>query len=156
VQVRLLRRAADVAAGVSYLHSRNVCHGDLKCENVLLRSEPQDPDGAMAKVADFGLSRALAFGQVGGVDFGQCACSWFVIGSRCGTAALWQMLASRGLFVNHQCSLLCLPAAASDAQPHLTLLLPLLLPAAEPPVHASLRHSHTHASRGEWQQRISQ
>ncbi|KAF6258032.1 hypothetical protein COO60DRAFT_1693831 [Scenedesmus sp. NREL 46B-D3] len=61
--VRLLRRAADVAAGVSYLHSRNVCHGDLKCENVLLRSEPQDPDGCMAKVADFGLSRALAYGQ---------------------------------------------------------------------------------------------
>jgi serine/threonine protein kinase len=63
--VRLLRRAADVAAGVSYLHSRNVCHGDLKCENVLLRSEPADPDGCMAKVADFGLSRALAYGQVG-------------------------------------------------------------------------------------------
>jgi serine/threonine protein kinase len=69
MQVRLLRRAADVAAGVSYLHSRHVCHGDLKCENVLLRSEPQDPDGAMAKVADFGLSRALAFGQVGYVVF---------------------------------------------------------------------------------------
>eukprot|EP00882_Tetradesmus_deserticola_P034597 GHRQ01039748.1.p1 GENE.GHRQ01039748.1~~GHRQ01039748.1.p1 ORF type:complete len:159 (-),score=53.10 GHRQ01039748.1:16-492(-) len=65
LQVRLLRRAADVAAGVSYLHSRNVCHGDLKCENVLLRSEPADPDGCSAKVADFGLSRALAFGQVG-------------------------------------------------------------------------------------------
>jgi serine/threonine protein kinase len=65
LQVRLLRRAADVAAGVSYLHSRNVCHGDLKCENVLLRSEAQDPDGWLAKVADFGLSRALAHGQVG-------------------------------------------------------------------------------------------
>jgi serine/threonine protein kinase len=64
LQVRLLRRAADVAAGVSYLHSRNVCHGDLKCENVLLRSEPADPDSCMAKVADFGLSRALAYGQV--------------------------------------------------------------------------------------------
>ncbi|WIA39949.1 hypothetical protein OEZ86_013381 [Tetradesmus obliquus] len=54
--VGLLRRAADVAAGVSYLHSRNVCHGDLKCENVLLRSEGQDPYGCLAKVADFGLS----------------------------------------------------------------------------------------------------
>eukprot|EP00878_Enallax_costatus_P002645 GHUV01002830.1.p1 GENE.GHUV01002830.1~~GHUV01002830.1.p1 ORF type:complete len:787 (+),score=114.21 GHUV01002830.1:311-2362(+) len=60
---RVLRRAADVAAGISYLHSRNVCHGDLKCENCLLKSEPQDPDGLLAKVADFGLSRALAFGQ---------------------------------------------------------------------------------------------
>lgn len=28
-------------------------------------TEPQDPDGVMAKVADFGLSRALAYGQVG-------------------------------------------------------------------------------------------
>jgi hypothetical protein len=64
LQVRLLRRAADVAAGVSYLHSRNVCHGDLKCENVLLRSEGADPNGCLAKVADFGLSRALAHGQV--------------------------------------------------------------------------------------------
>lgn len=27
-------------------------------------AEPQDPDGLMAAVADFGLSRALAFGQV--------------------------------------------------------------------------------------------
>lgn len=27
-------------------------------------AEPQDPDGMMAAVADFGLSRALAFGQV--------------------------------------------------------------------------------------------
>eukprot|EP00775_Hariotina_reticulata_P003224 gene3224-3501_t len=59
----LLRRAADVAAGISYLHGRNVCHGDLKCENILLKSETQDPDGVLAKVADFGLSRALALGQ---------------------------------------------------------------------------------------------
>eukprot|EP00775_Hariotina_reticulata_P012531 gene12531-12664_t len=59
----LLRRAADIAAGVAYLHSRSVCHGDLKCENILLKSDPQDPDGVLAKVADFGLSRALAFGQ---------------------------------------------------------------------------------------------
>lgn len=28
-------------------------------------AEPQDPDGMMASVADFGLSRALALGQVG-------------------------------------------------------------------------------------------
>eukprot|EP00878_Enallax_costatus_P021947 GHUV01023262.1.p1 GENE.GHUV01023262.1~~GHUV01023262.1.p1 ORF type:complete len:315 (+),score=85.65 GHUV01023262.1:600-1544(+) len=60
---RLLRRAADVASGLAYLHSRSVCHGDMKWENVLLKSEPQDPDGFKAKIADFGLSRALAYGQ---------------------------------------------------------------------------------------------
>lgn len=37
-QAALLRRCADIAAGVTYLHSRNVCHGDLKCENTLLRT----------------------------------------------------------------------------------------------------------------------
>lgn len=30
LQAMLLRRCADVAAGLAYLHSRNVCHGDLK------------------------------------------------------------------------------------------------------------------------------
>jgi serine/threonine protein kinase len=60
---RLLRRALDVASGLAYLHSRSVCHGDLKWENVLLKSERQDTDGVIAKIADFGLSRALAFGQ---------------------------------------------------------------------------------------------
>lgn len=64
MQAALLRRAANVAAGLSYLHSRNVCHGDLKWENVLLQTESQDPEGVIAKIADFGLSRALAFGQV--------------------------------------------------------------------------------------------
>jgi len=38
VQAKLLRRCVDLAAGLAYLHSRNVCHGDLKCENILLRS----------------------------------------------------------------------------------------------------------------------
>ncbi|GFR46725.1 hypothetical protein Agub_g8348 [Astrephomene gubernaculifera] len=28
--------ARDIAAGMAHLHSLNVCHGDLKCENVLL------------------------------------------------------------------------------------------------------------------------
>jgi streptomycin 6-kinase len=37
-QASLLRRCADIAAGLFYLHERNVCHGDLKTENVLLRT----------------------------------------------------------------------------------------------------------------------
>lgn len=56
-------RARDIAQGMAYLHALNVCHGDLKCENVLLAQDPQDPMGCQAKVADFGLSRAIAAGR---------------------------------------------------------------------------------------------
>lgn len=59
----VLRRAKDVAAGMAYLHSCHVCHGDLKCENILLVSDQEDPYGQKAKVADFGLSRAIAEGK---------------------------------------------------------------------------------------------
>jgi mitogen-activated protein kinase kinase kinase 11 len=63
MQGAVLRRARDVALGLAHLHAQNICHGDLKCENVLLRSDTSDPEGVTAKVADFGLSRALAVGQ---------------------------------------------------------------------------------------------
>ena len=36
MQAEILGIARDIAAGMAYLHARNVCHGDLKCENVLL------------------------------------------------------------------------------------------------------------------------
>jgi serine/threonine protein kinase len=79
-QAPLLRRLCDVAAGVAYLHQAGVCHGDLKCENVLLKSDPEDPDGCVAKVADFGLSRALQAGQVrqggGGRGTGEGCLLW--------------------------------------------------------------------------------
>jgi serine/threonine protein kinase len=35
-QGALLRRCADIAAGLTYLHSRNVCHGDLKVRGLHL------------------------------------------------------------------------------------------------------------------------
>lgn len=43
------------------------CHGNVVRLYVIAvqPAEPQDPDGMMASVADFGLSRALALGQVG-------------------------------------------------------------------------------------------
>ncbi|EIE23924.1 kinase-like protein [Coccomyxa subellipsoidea C-169] len=49
----------DIAAGMDYLHSLGVLHGDLKGANVLLKSTNDDPRGYTCKLADFGLSRVL-------------------------------------------------------------------------------------------------
>ncbi|CAL5227539.1 g10528 [Coccomyxa viridis] len=49
----------DIAAGMDYLHSLGVLHGDLKGANVLLKSSGDDPRGYTCKLADFGLSRVL-------------------------------------------------------------------------------------------------
>lgn len=40
----------DVAAGVSYLHKRNVLHGDLKLANVLLQRSSTSRSGYVGKV----------------------------------------------------------------------------------------------------------
>lgn len=54
----LLAVAADVAAGMAHIHSRNIIHGDLKCTNVLLL-RADSPSKVLAKIADFGLSVKL-------------------------------------------------------------------------------------------------
>lgn len=57
----ILDIAQGVAQGMAYMHSLSICHGDLKCENVLL-SKDGDMVGmsvVTAKVGDFGLSRAI-------------------------------------------------------------------------------------------------
>ncbi|KAF9455773.1 hypothetical protein BDZ94DRAFT_1205430 [Collybia nuda] len=48
--VNRLHLALDVAAGVSYLHARDIIHGDLKGPNILVNSS------GIACLADFGLS----------------------------------------------------------------------------------------------------
>ena len=48
--------ALEIALGLSYLHSQNVLHRDLKSANVLIN------EAGHAKLADFGLSKTLASG----------------------------------------------------------------------------------------------
>ena len=48
-----LRIAGDVAAALSYAHSRGIVHRDIKPENILLAP------GGEALIADFGIARAL-------------------------------------------------------------------------------------------------
>lgn len=60
-----LKIALDVARGMAYLHGLDprVMHRDLKTENVILARELlYQEEVPMAKVVDFGLSRAMARG----------------------------------------------------------------------------------------------
>lgn len=45
----------DAAFGMEYLHSKNIVHFDLKCDNLLVNL--RDPERPICKVGDFGLSR---------------------------------------------------------------------------------------------------
>ncbi|GER48111.1 kinase family protein [Striga asiatica] len=47
--------AMDAAFGMEYLHSMNIVHFDLKCDNLLVNLK--DPWGPICKVGDFGLSK---------------------------------------------------------------------------------------------------
>ncbi|KAL3637610.1 hypothetical protein CASFOL_018778 [Castilleja foliolosa] len=47
--------AMDAAFGMEYLHSKNVVHFDLKCDNLLVNMK--DPSRPICKVGDFGLSK---------------------------------------------------------------------------------------------------
>jgi hypothetical protein len=55
-QVRL-QWAVGVAKGLTYLHSRQIVHSDLKADNILLAP------GNVAKLCDFSFSQLRAFGQ---------------------------------------------------------------------------------------------
>ncbi|GMH11758.1 hypothetical protein Nepgr_013599 [Nepenthes gracilis] len=47
--------ATDAAFGMEYLHSKNIVHFDLKCDNLLVNLK--DPSHPICKVGDFGLSK---------------------------------------------------------------------------------------------------
>ncbi|KAL4452143.1 hypothetical protein ABPG75_007805 [Micractinium tetrahymenae] len=53
----------DIARGLEYLHACNCVHGDLKPQNVLVKSEKRDRRGYVLKLCDFGLSRMLLESQ---------------------------------------------------------------------------------------------
>ncbi|KXZ47914.1 hypothetical protein GPECTOR_32g527 [Gonium pectorale] len=52
----ILDTAADVAKALLHLHLNDVLHGDLKADNVMLKSCGGEGRGMSAKVADFGLA----------------------------------------------------------------------------------------------------
>ncbi|XP_074579918.1 RAF-like serine/threonine-protein kinase 24 [Curcuma longa] len=56
--------AMDVAIGMEYLHSRNVVHFDLKCDNLLVNLK--DSSRPICKVCDFGLSKMKLHTMVSG------------------------------------------------------------------------------------------
>uniref|UniRef100_A0A7S1B6C0 Calmodulin n=1 Tax=Corethron hystrix TaxID=216773 RepID=A0A7S1B6C0_9STRA len=50
----------QMMAGLSYMHSRNVCHSDLKMENIMYEDTSDD---AAIKLIDFGLSQRISKNQ---------------------------------------------------------------------------------------------
>ncbi|KAL6647639.1 hypothetical protein ACP70R_015076 [Stipagrostis hirtigluma subsp. patula] len=56
--------AMDAAIGMEYLHSKDIVHFDLKCDNLLVNVK--DPSRPICKVADFGLSKMKQATMVSG------------------------------------------------------------------------------------------
>jgi serine/threonine protein kinase len=53
LKIQLVKWCTQIASGMKYLHSKNVCHRDLAARNILL------DENKNAKIADFGLARDL-------------------------------------------------------------------------------------------------
>lgn len=58
-----LEIASGIARGVHHIHSKNIIHGDLKPNNVLMKMTDRNRSGLIAKIADFGLSLKMRGSQ---------------------------------------------------------------------------------------------
>jgi len=54
----LVADVSDIASALAYMHDRDIVHGDLSANNVLLATRPT-ARGHVCKVCDFGLARAV-------------------------------------------------------------------------------------------------
>ena len=57
----------QLTSAITYLHNFNVCHGDIKPENVMLKNAG---DLTSIKLIDFGFSRKVRFGESLTIPFG--------------------------------------------------------------------------------------
>ncbi|GFR43679.1 hypothetical protein Agub_g4787 [Astrephomene gubernaculifera] len=60
---RYVEAALMVARGLQHVHDKNIVHGDLNPNNVLLVRAPASPLGFCLKVSDFGLSLRMSEGE---------------------------------------------------------------------------------------------
>ena len=49
----------QILTALEHLHHKNIVHCDLKPENVLLRSDPNEPNFPQIKLCDFGFARII-------------------------------------------------------------------------------------------------
>lgn len=117
-------------------------YGASSCSCPLaMPAEPNDPDGMSAAIADFGLSRALAFGQV----------SWGrSIGGMCthpesGTPCVCQDYLQQPRH-NDRCVANNVNATSTSQQHATSGPAACCLSFPEPPEHTPLRHGHAPAS----------
>ena len=55
----ILRCLCEIVGAMVYMHTLDLTHGDLKCNNVLLQSTRSEARGFTCKISDMGCSRLL-------------------------------------------------------------------------------------------------